>query len=247
MQVKQIVNLFKLMDFFIESRKPLSIRDIVDEFGWPRSSAFNVITTLMEQGYLYQSTPRGGYLPTAKWLELGQALLTVQPLPDSVHQLLVDLAHLTGETIFLAAAEGTQVVFLDVEESSSDIRFIARIGQRLPIHITAAGKAILAQYSTRERKALLSRIEYTKFTEHSLVSMDAVLKDIEQGEERGWHVNPGMYNQSVAGIAVPFSFLGRRYAIALGAPLSRVGQSFDHLGSLLQNNVKSFLAQHAEK
>ena len=246
MQVKQIANLFKLMEFFSASEKPLSARNIIDKFGWPRSSVFNIIETLIELGYLYQPSPRGGYLPTAKWLELGQALLSIQPLPESVHQLLIDLSYQTGETIFLTAPEGDQVIFLDVVESNADIRFIASIGQRLPIHITAAGKAILAQYSAKERAALLKRIEYHQFTEYSHRSMEAVENDIEQGMKRGWQVNLGMYNQSVAGIAVPFPILNRPYAIALGAPRSRVEQATDKLGRVLLDTAKKYLSHLAE-
>jgi DNA-binding IclR family transcriptional regulator len=49
MHVKQISNLFSLMDLFARTKKPLSVRDIVDEFSWPRSSAFNIISTLVDR------------------------------------------------------------------------------------------------------------------------------------------------------------------------------------------------------
>ncbi len=137
MLVKQISNLFALMDFFVRAKRPLSVRDIVDEFDWPRSSVFNTVSTMVEHGYLYQPVPRGGYYPTTKWMELARDISQSQPLPASVHELLVGLAHETGESLFLAAPEGSSVVFLDLVESTADIRFIAKVGQRLPIHLTA--------------------------------------------------------------------------------------------------------------
>lgn len=246
MAVKQISNLFRLMELFARVGQPLSVREIVAEFGWPRSSVFNIVTTLLEEGYLYQPVPRGGYYPTAKWMELARDLSESQPLPESVHELLLELSAETGETLFLAAPEGTSVVFLDVVESSADIRFIANIGQRLPIHVTAAGRAILAQYSPAERAAVLRRIRYQPYEKDTFMSAEAVEADIWSGQGRGWYVNLGAYAPGVAGIAVPLPLGNRRDAIALGAPVSRVEQREHEIGELLSMRVAEYLASYTE-
>ena len=244
MLVKQISNLFDLMDFFVRAKKPLSVREIVEEFSWPRSSAFNIVSTMVAHGYLYQPVPRGGYYPTAKWMELAQDFSASQLLPESVHKLLVELAKQTGETLFLAAPEGTSVVFLDVVESSADIRFIANVGQRLPIHVTAAGRAILSQYSPAERAATLKRIKYQSYEKDTFMTPESVESDIQKSANAGWYVNLGIYAPGVAGIAVPFSFRGRRDAIALGGPASRIEKNINAIGKLLRKAVDQFLKEN---
>lgn len=244
MHVKQIANLFSLMDFFVRARKPLSVKEMVAEFGWPRSSVFNTISTLVDLGFLYQPVARGGYYPTTKWMDLARQLSESQPLPESVHALLEDLAGQTGETLFLAAPEGINIVFLDVVESLADIRFIANIGQRLPIHVTAAGRAILSLYAPIERAATLNRIQYQPYERDDFMSPESVEENILQGVGQGWYVNPGVYAPGVAGIAVPFSFRGQKYAIALGGPASRLEPRVELLGELLKTSVDRFLAQN---
>lgn len=244
MRVKQIENLFQLMEYFVRVRKPVSVRDIVDEFSWPRSSAFNVVTTLVELGYLYQPARRGDYYPTNRWLTLARDLMESTPMPQSVHQLLVDLMSKTGETVFLAAPEGTKVIFLDVAESSADIRLIASIGQRLPIHVTAAGQAILAQYTVSERDAVLKRIKYEAYEKPLYLTPESVEQEIQLHMNAGWFVNMGVYAPGVAGIAVPFPFQNRRNAIALGAPVSRVEGKMEELGKFLKAAVDKFLLEH---
>ncbi|MBK9468590.1 MAG: IclR family transcriptional regulator [Gammaproteobacteria bacterium] len=241
MLVKPIANLFSLMDFFVRARRPLSVRDIVAEFSWPRSSVFNMVSTMVEHGYLHQPVPRGGYYPTTRWMELARDLSESQPLPESVHKLLVELANRTGETLFLAAAEGTSAVFLDVVESSADIRFIANVGQRLPIHVTAAGRAILAQYSPTERAATLKRIKYQRYEKDTFMTPESVERDVRESARNGWYVNPGIYAPGVAWIAVPFPFRGRRNAIALGGPVSRIEKRVDSIGALLREAIDRFL------
>ena len=241
MQVKQLTNLFDLLDLFIQEKRPLSVREMVDELEWPRSSAFNMVSTLVESGYLYQPVSRGGYYPTTKWLEVARELTESQPLPESVHTLLADLAHQTGETLFLAAPEGTNVVFLDVVESTADIRFIANVGRRLPIHITSAGRAILSQYSPAERTRLLKRVDYRENEKDSFRTMESVEQDIRDNSANGWFINLGIYASGVGGVAVPFPFRGRRNAISLGGPVSRIEPKVEAMGRLLRDAVADFL------
>ncbi len=240
-QVKQISNLFSLMDFFVRAKKPLSVMEIVEEFGWPRSSVFNMLATMVDEGFLYQPVPRGGYYPTSRWVDLGRAVAQSQPLPVSVHQLLEELARETGETACLAIPEGSSAVFVDVVESSADIRFIASIGQRLPIHVASAGKAILAQYAPVELAATLRRISYRHYEQDSYMSAGEVEANLRAQAARGWYTNLGMYAPGVAGVAVPFPLDGQRYAIALGGPMSRIEPRCEALGALLLREVNAFL------
>lgn len=245
MPVKQISNLFELMDFFVRAKKPLSVREIVEEFSWPRSSVFNMVSTMVACGYLYQPVPRGGYWPTTRWMDLARELSGGEPLPESVHKLLVEIMNRTGETLAIASAEGTSVVLLDVVEPPAVIRYTASVGQRLPIHVTAAGRAILAQYSASERAAVLERIKYQRSVKNAFRTAAAVEREIHQGAENGWHVNLANYAHDLAGVAVPFPFRGHRYAIVLGGPVPRVEQRVDTLGRLLRESVRRFLKENA--
>jgi IclR family transcriptional regulator, acetate operon repressor len=244
MHVKQIVNLFSLMELFARTKKPLTARDIVEEFSWPRSSAFNIISTLMDHGYLHQPSSRGAYSPTTKWMDLAREFSDPDARPASVSDLLVELMHRTGETMILAGAEGVSTVFLDVAETREHVRYSADVGQRLPIHVTAAGRAIMAQYAEEERAAVLGRIKYERYEKGAPMSPGAVAREISKGAKRGWHVNLASYAYGVAGIAVPFPFRNHRNAIVLGAPVSRVEDRVDELGALLRSAVDKFLKKY---
>lgn len=238
MRVKQISNLFMLMELFARRQRPLAVAEIVTALNWPRSSVFNVVQTLVEEGYLYQPTARGGYSPTTRWMDLARSLVDSQPLPAAIHERLVTLMENTGETVFLAAAEGSSVIFLDVVEPAANIRFAANVGQRLPIHVTAAGKAILSQYPTAELNALLRRL---RFDFDQTISPESLKQDIECHRKNGWYTNMGRYAEGVAGVAVPFPYRDRRMAIALGGPVSRVEEHASDYGVLLRAAIQDLL------
>ena len=108
-----------------------------------------------------------------------------KPLPPSLHRLLLDLVEAaTGEDAAIAATrQATGSVFLDVVESQSAIRYFTEVGKRLPIHATATGKAILAQYSPAERQNVLGKIRFERYQtdfadEHRRRSKPRSLKEL---------------------------------------------------------------------
>lgn len=243
MRVKQIENAFNLMDFFVSAQKPLTHRDIVTEFGWPRSSTFNIVSTLVELGYLYQIAPRSGFAPTNKWMDLAKGLSDSQPLPEEIQTLLIEIMMETGETVLLAGPEGTNAVFLDVIESTAPIKFTASIGERVPIHITSLGRAILAQYTPAERLPLLRKVRYNEFEGGPFMSLEAVEDNIRKGKKIGWFSNIAEL-EGLAGIGVPFPYQNRRLAIAMGAPVARVKKRVKELGEYLCDTVQKFCDEH---
>ncbi len=40
---------FELIELFTRAKKPLGVRDIVEEFSWPRSSVSNMVSTIVGQ------------------------------------------------------------------------------------------------------------------------------------------------------------------------------------------------------
>ncbi|HVK81017.1 MAG TPA: helix-turn-helix domain-containing protein, partial [Verrucomicrobiae bacterium] len=63
MLVRQAANVLDLLDYFARRLKPATLAEIADEVGWPRSSTFNLVTTLADKGFLYEPRAREGYYP----------------------------------------------------------------------------------------------------------------------------------------------------------------------------------------
>jgi DNA-binding IclR family transcriptional regulator len=66
MIVRQAANVLDILEYFARTKKPATLAELADHFGWPRSSTFNLLTTLSEKGYLYEPRPRAGNYPTPR-------------------------------------------------------------------------------------------------------------------------------------------------------------------------------------
>ena len=67
MIVRQAANVLEILEYFARTKRPATLAELASHFGWPRSSTFNLLTTLTEKGYLYEPRPRAGYYPTPRW------------------------------------------------------------------------------------------------------------------------------------------------------------------------------------
>ena len=64
MIVRQAANVLELLEFFVRRKEPTTLSEIADSLGWPRSSTFNLIQTLVDRGHLYEPRPCSGYYPS---------------------------------------------------------------------------------------------------------------------------------------------------------------------------------------
>jgi IclR family transcriptional regulator, acetate operon repressor len=244
--VKQILNALDLIEFFARTKKPASLADIQQQFGWPRSSTYNILSTLVERGYMYEPARRGGgYYPTPRWQHIAQLIVDADGLNEQLSELLKELAAETGETVVVAAPAGSFSVYLEVIESQAAIRYTTHTGVRIPIHASASGRALLSLYSASERQQILGKVSFEPYGTNALMSIEAVEREIEDSLERGWFQSLHEYDADLAAIALPVNVDGRRLAITITGPVFRLGTQCSEAAETLKRLIDRHLGAHA--
>lgn len=221
MLVRQAANALQILEYFAERLRPANAAEIADDLGWPRSSTFKLVGTLAAKGYLYEPRGRGNYYPSPRWLVLAEKVARAEPLPAELHRLVQDLAAATGETTALVAPAGVHAMFVDVEESLQPVRYFARVGDRVPIHASSAGRALLAQMSAEERDSLYRKIDFKPYSPTAPMSAERVEADLAEAAARGYHQSNSEYTPDLAGVALPIPWRERRLSIVVVGPKSR--------------------------
>lgn len=222
MTVRQIDNTLALLEYFAERQRPATLAEITRHFDWPRSSAHNILTTLVQAGYLYEPRARGGYYPSHLWQRLADAFARAEPLPEALHRILRRLSEDTGETVWVSAPAGQFAVVLDVIESPAAVRYVAQPGMRVPIHNTATGQALLWQMPDQDRDVLLRRARYDGWGPASPQSPSAVQALLADGAARGWFHSARSHSPDLGGVAVPVTLAERGFSITVAGPVFRV-------------------------
>ena len=234
MLVKQVAHALDLLEFFAARKRAATLAEVAQHFGWPRSSAFNLLSTLAARGFLYEPRARGGYYPTPRWLRLARELMEVEPVPEEVSLALQEIAALTGETAAVVVPAGVNAVFLEVIESEKAVRYTAQVGKIVPIHATATGRALLSGYSPRERASLLRKVKFERYTPSTLTDAAAVEKEIERSVRRGWFESKAEFTADLGGVAVPLPFEDRRMAILVAGPTFRIKARYEDIASTIR-------------
>lgn len=242
--VKQAAHVLDLLEFFAAHRRPATLAEISRHLEWPRSSAFKLLGTLVARGFLYEPRAKGGYYPAPVWSELVGRIEEAQPIPRDLHALLEKLVALTGETAVLAAASGSQALFLDAIESPNAIRYTATRGKTIPLHVTATGRALLSQMAADDRAAVLRKAGFDRYTDSTLMDAAAVEAEIARSAALGWFPGNAELTPGLGGVAVPLELPDRHLAVLVAGPMFRVQPRFDALVEILCAECRHYEAGH---
>ncbi|HET9651098.1 MAG TPA: IclR family transcriptional regulator [Usitatibacter sp.] len=229
----------RVFEGFSELGRPATLSELARYLSIPVSSCYGLLRALEERGYVYAVEPRSTYFPTARLMQVARRIADSDPLGAKVAPALRKLRDETGETVVLAKRRDTEVVFLDVLESPSTIRYVARVGETRELHATSLGRALLSLVPAGERAALLRRLAYRRLTARTAASQKAVEAAIAAGEARGAFLNFGESVPDLYAIACPVVVDGKPYAVAVIGPGKRIEDNQKRLVSALQKACRS--------
>ncbi|MFE7416826.1 IclR family transcriptional regulator [Rhodococcus sp. NPDC057529] len=132
-----------ILSAFRHGDRELTVAEISERAGVPKSTTYRLISELVELGLL-ERTERAVSLGVSLF-ELGQLAASHR---HSIREIalphLADLREATHQTIHLAVLRETEVVYVEILPARNSPPLPSRVGGRLPAHATALGKALLA-------------------------------------------------------------------------------------------------------
>lgn len=135
---------------------PLSLREIEDRTGIPRSTAHRLLLSLQEVGWVFQDLEHGGYRPGTRFLFLSSRSSLYDELIRAADPEMHSLMKNTGNTSVLSVLEGTAGLCIHSVEPSSSVKFTAHRGMAVPLSAGATGKILLAYAPPEVRSRVLS-------------------------------------------------------------------------------------------
>ena len=122
------------------------------------------------------------------------------------------------ETTNLVVLEAPFAVYLDQAASSRAVRLFTHVGQRVPAHWCAAGKALLAFGLEPVPEPLAAS------TPRTITSLLALIEELEQVRTRGYATDDEEYEEGVGCVAVPVIGADGRpvAALSVSSPAARL-------------------------
>ncbi len=170
---------------------PVSAAVLARELDLPRSSVYHILTVLQDRGFVVHLPEQQGYGLGVTAFEIGSAYLRHAPLERLAQPILHRLAIQLGQAVHLGVLHGNETLYLLKERPSSgpaaEVSLITDVGVRLPAHLTANGRAILAALPDAQVAALYTRssalVSRTGRGPRTLAELRRLLGETR---ERGW-------------------------------------------------------------
>ncbi len=210
----------------------LSLREVAESAGVSRAAARRFLITLKHLGYVAESAD--GYEIRPKVFEFGYAYLGRQPLTAVTTPHLMELVARIDEFASIAVLDDEHIVHIVRETPPSRLILVdINVGSRLPAYPTAQGRVLLAGLPPQQWKEASSRLTFTRFTPHTMDSLDELEREVDIVRRDGYAINDQQMTDGIRSVAVPIIDGSGTTVAALGSIVNAASWTLKALRSRL--------------
>jgi IclR family transcriptional regulator, acetate operon repressor len=213
---------FCVLESCAGSSHSLTLVDLVDRTGLPKTTLHRVCWKLVELGMLTHADD--GFRIGTKLFALGSMNPDLRRLRASAMPYLHQLVDLTGWATNLAVASDHRVLIVEEVYGGQAGSMQRMVGARLPLHATAIGKALLAGYDQHQLDALVGSRLLRPYTSTTVVRPNLLQDQLEAIRQTGVAFSHEEWSTGTSGVASPVMVNGVVVAaIAVVGPPGEAG------------------------
>jgi len=219
--IQSVSHSLDVLEQFCDEADELGVTELSKRLKLHKNNVFRLLATLESRGYIEQNRATENYRLGIRCLQLGQSYVQHMGLLRQARPILAELVRQVRETTYVAVLRRGAIVPVEVVEAERPVRITSQLGEALPLHCTAAGKAYLAFEAEDEQRALLPD-GLQRFTERTLVDRPALLQQLRTIAQTGYAVDMGEHVDDLRALAVPI----RDYTRSVVGTLAVAGPAY---------------------
>jgi DNA-binding IclR family transcriptional regulator len=194
----------RVLRFLAAQPGPVPLDRIARALDLPRSSAYHLLTAMVDEGFVVHLADERTWGLGVAAHEIGSGYARQEPLQRIARRPLAELVDRVRHSAHLAILHGRDVLYVVEDRAPGRPPLVTDVGVRLPAHLTASGRAILASLPAPQVRALYARptdfVDRTGLGPRTLSALRTVLSETRQ---RGYAVEDGEITPGLASVAVP--------------------------------------------
>lgn len=201
-QVPAATRALRVLRFLAGQPGPVPLDRIARACDLPRSTAYHLLSAMADEGFVVHLPEDRSFGLGVAAFEVGSGYARQEPLARLSRRLMAELVDRTGHSAHLAVPHGRDVLYVVEERAPGRPPLVTDVGVRLPAHLTASGRALLAGLPAAQVRALYP--DRSAFVDRHGVgpttpsALRAVLAETRQ---RGWAVEDGEVTPGLASVA----------------------------------------------
>lgn len=239
MKIQSVQRALDILSMFTVPHPEYGVTEISEAKGLNKATAWGLITTLEQNGFLKRNPVTRKYRLGAKTYELGMAYAECLEINIQASEVAHSLAHKTKLTTRTGIWDRDAVLVTMVIIPYGQKKMATQIGPRIAAFCTALGKVTLAFLEPNLLHEYLKRAELIPYTTSTITEKNRLIKELDEIRRRGYSISNQELIPGAAGIAAPiFNRDGSFFAgISLGSKKKDqiVGGSLENLSRELIN------------
>ncbi|MFL6133752.1 MAG: IclR family transcriptional regulator [Nocardioidaceae bacterium] len=201
-QVPAATRALRVLRYLAGQPDPVTLDRLASEVGIPRSTAYHLLTAMIEEGFVSHLPEQHRYGLGVAAFEVGSGYARQEPLQRISRRHLATLVDAVGQSAHLAVLHGRDVLYVVEERAPGRPPLVTDVGVRLPAHLTASGRAVLAQLSAAQVRALYpDRNAFVDRHGAGPRSPSALKTVLAETRQRGYAVEHGEVTPGFASVA----------------------------------------------
>ncbi len=200
--IKAVAKAIEIMNTFSPSEPRLTLAEIARRRGLPKSTAHNLLSTLIAYG-LVEKLEKDYYALGTSIISLTQSVRANVELRDRAAPLLRQLADACRESVYLAILDQDQSLYIYAIESPGRLLARSVVGDRVPLHCTALGKAMLAALSDSEIEQVIATVGLPRYTPATITDPEALWAEVQKTRARGYSTDTAEHEENTYCIGAP--------------------------------------------
>lgn len=222
--IQSIERAFAILEEIARHRDGIGLAELSKRVGLHSSTAFHLIRTMVQLGYLSQPPESKKYRVGRRLFTLAAGALDEVELVRIATPVMEKLSLETSEASHFAVRAADDIVVVAKTAGGGMFQLVDRSGAVRPAHATALGKVLAAAMTAAELERWLQAHELRKFTDKTIVEREALLRELDAVRRDGIAFDDGEFDPEVRCVAVPVrDFAGRvTGAIGISGPIWRL-------------------------
>ena len=191
-----------LLERLADLREPMSLTRLASDLALPKSSVHGLCSTLVSLGYLRRQSD-GDFFIGPRVMGLAEAFVSGTDVAQEFNALWADRRKAPEETIVLSVLSGSEALYVAVRNSDRPLDLAFNVGMRLPAHLSAGGKAMLAHLPADDVARRLAGNVRVCLTPNGPHSLEALNRELALTRCRGYSIDDEGVREGVYSFGAP--------------------------------------------
>jgi len=187
----------------MSSNGEVSVNELVEEFGYNRSTVHHMLKTMKLEGFITQNQRTKNYNIGSEifngWIkdrDMYNYLMRLKPI-------IKEIVERCQETTTMFVRENDKAICVLGEESDQIIKAYLMIGREIPLYCTAAGRVILANLQEDEVDKILDISGLKKYMKKTVIDREKLNDRFNEIREKGYDFEKEEFEELINAVGIP--------------------------------------------